>query len=49
MGTKRRREILRKLAELIDSGERVLYIDECRFYQHGSRYRMWIPQRISIR
>ena len=36
-------EILKKLAELIDSGERVLYLGECHFYQHGTRMRVWIP------
>ena len=20
-----------------------MYLDECHFYQHGTRYRMWVP------
>ncbi len=35
----------KKLLDLISSGSRIMHLDECHFYQHGTRYRMWIPPK----
>lgn len=38
-----RLQILKKLRKLLKKGLKIAFIDECHFYQHGSRIRTWFP------
>ena len=37
------REYRKKLTDLISRGRKIVFLDECHFYQHGTRMRVWIP------
>ncbi len=28
---------------MVHDGSRIVFMDECHFYQHGTRIRMWFP------
>ena len=38
-----KRRNLKKLTDLISRGRKIVFLDECHFYQHGTRMRVWIP------
>ena len=35
--------VLKKLRKMVHDGARIVFMNECHFYQHGTRIRMWFP------